>query len=205
MVSAVLDGRKTVTRRTGATWATVQLGTRLWVREAWNVRGLAYGMRPRDAARIAASDAWVYRTTPPERWIGGWKPRPPREEAQAQGRGEGPPDAAEPEVSLVESADPSVYRRPWWAVAAAVARIGWDVAVLDSDAVGQIRRDPDKRRAGRLVRIVRLGVARVYWPDSPTAALVERVMPPNLFPNTGGRLSRILIRRLERWPLVETT
>lgn len=35
MVAAILDGRKTVTRRVGKTWATVQPGTRLWVREAW--------------------------------------------------------------------------------------------------------------------------------------------------------------------------
>lgn len=34
MVQAILDGRKTVTRRVGMTWATVQPGTRLWVREA---------------------------------------------------------------------------------------------------------------------------------------------------------------------------
>lgn len=74
MAKAILEGRKTVTRRVGPTWAAVQPGTRLWVREAWNVRGLAWGMRPRDAARIAAPDAWVYRSTPPERWSGGWKP-----------------------------------------------------------------------------------------------------------------------------------
>jgi hypothetical protein len=34
MVKAILDGRKTVTRRIGPTWAGVQPGTRLWVREA---------------------------------------------------------------------------------------------------------------------------------------------------------------------------
>ncbi len=34
MVQAILDGRKTVTRRVGKTWAAVQPGTRLWVREA---------------------------------------------------------------------------------------------------------------------------------------------------------------------------
>ena len=34
MVAAILDGRKDVTRRVGPTWAGVQPGTRLWVREA---------------------------------------------------------------------------------------------------------------------------------------------------------------------------
>lgn len=34
MVAAILDGRKTVTRRIGPTWARVQPGDRLWVREA---------------------------------------------------------------------------------------------------------------------------------------------------------------------------
>lgn len=34
MVRAILDGRKTVTRRTGPTWAKVRPGDRLWVREA---------------------------------------------------------------------------------------------------------------------------------------------------------------------------
>lgn len=34
MVRAILDGRKDVTRRVGPTWAKVQPGDRLWVREA---------------------------------------------------------------------------------------------------------------------------------------------------------------------------
>lgn len=49
-------------------------GDRLWVREAWNVRGLAWGMKPRDAARIAASKAWVYRAGDESGWQHGWKP-----------------------------------------------------------------------------------------------------------------------------------
>lgn len=35
MVRAILDGRKTVTRRVGKTWAKVQPGDVLWVRETW--------------------------------------------------------------------------------------------------------------------------------------------------------------------------
>jgi hypothetical protein len=35
MVRAILDGRKTVTRRTGKTWARVKSGDVLWVRECW--------------------------------------------------------------------------------------------------------------------------------------------------------------------------
>ena len=35
MVRAILEGRKTVTRRVGPTWARPRPGDRLWVREAW--------------------------------------------------------------------------------------------------------------------------------------------------------------------------
>lgn len=35
MVAAILAGTKTVTRRTGSTWGSVQPGARLWVRESW--------------------------------------------------------------------------------------------------------------------------------------------------------------------------
>jgi hypothetical protein len=48
-------------------------GDRLWVREAWNVRGLAFGKRPSVAAKIAAPGAWRYRATDVD-WQHGWKP-----------------------------------------------------------------------------------------------------------------------------------
>lgn len=35
MVQAIIDGRKTVTRRASDRWATVEPGTLLWVRECW--------------------------------------------------------------------------------------------------------------------------------------------------------------------------
>jgi hypothetical protein len=46
MCRAVLDGRKDVTRRVGPTWAKVQPGTRLWVREAWRVHEAFDSKRP---------------------------------------------------------------------------------------------------------------------------------------------------------------
>lgn len=49
-------------------------GDRLWVREAWNVRGLAWGKRPSEAARIASREAWQYRATDDGSWKHGWKP-----------------------------------------------------------------------------------------------------------------------------------
>jgi len=49
-------------------------GDWLWVREAWNVRGLAWGMKPREAAKIASRDAWVYRAGDKSGWQHGWRP-----------------------------------------------------------------------------------------------------------------------------------
>lgn len=48
-------------------------GDRLWVREAWNVRGLMWGEKPSRAALYASDDAWVYAATPPDRWSGRWR------------------------------------------------------------------------------------------------------------------------------------
>lgn len=51
-------------------------GDRLWVREAWQVRGLAWGAKPRDT-KIASKDAFHYRATDNGAWKtywGGWRP-----------------------------------------------------------------------------------------------------------------------------------
>lgn len=39
LVRAIFEGRKTVTRRVGQTWAGVQPGRRLWVRECFRLQG----------------------------------------------------------------------------------------------------------------------------------------------------------------------
>lgn len=49
-----------------------RVGDRLWVREAWHVRGLCWSMSVK-ASRAAAPGAFVYRATPPDGWIGGWR------------------------------------------------------------------------------------------------------------------------------------
>lgn len=49
-------------------------GDRLWVREAWNVRGLGFGMKPRHAALIAAPNAWRYQADDTTGWQHGWRP-----------------------------------------------------------------------------------------------------------------------------------
>lgn len=49
----------------------------LWVRETWNMRGLAFGMKPRDGARMAAKSAFYYRADDNGKWRpewGGWRP-----------------------------------------------------------------------------------------------------------------------------------
>ena len=48
-------------------------GERLWVRERWNVSGLAFGKRPSLAAKIASRQAWKYYATD-KQWQHGWKP-----------------------------------------------------------------------------------------------------------------------------------
>jgi len=48
-------------------------GDRLWVRESWNVSGLAFGMRPSEAAKVASPKAWRYAATD-RSWKHGWKP-----------------------------------------------------------------------------------------------------------------------------------
>lgn len=117
MVRALLDGRKTMTRRLIRTdergrcvrgryaafmrdgigmvwrpyggsdevampsdhmWEMVGYapGDRLWVRETWQVRGLAFG-RPISETRIAAPSAWHYRATDDGAWKaywGKWRP-----------------------------------------------------------------------------------------------------------------------------------
>lgn len=104
MVLAILAGRKTVTRRIVNPRLYIEVdpvegpivgqgdprfgelatdlakspygraGDRLWVREAWNVRGLAWGMRPREAAKIASKEAWKYAATDDGSWQHGWRP-----------------------------------------------------------------------------------------------------------------------------------
>lgn len=49
-------------------------GDRLWVRETWAVRGLAHGMKPSQAAKIASPDAWRYAADDTTGWQHGWKP-----------------------------------------------------------------------------------------------------------------------------------
>lgn len=67
--------------------------------------------------------------------------------------------------------------------------------------VGQLRRDPDPRMGQRVVRVVALDVAPVGEVGSvllrggDLAAMVE--------PVSGGRRSRVLLRRLERWEVVD--
>ncbi len=51
-----------------------QTGDRLWVRETWAVRGLAWGMKPSQAAKIASPDAWRYAADDATGWQHGWKP-----------------------------------------------------------------------------------------------------------------------------------
>lgn len=46
---------------------------RLWVREAFNVRGLAWGMPLKDGAKIASREAWRYAATDDGSWTHGWK------------------------------------------------------------------------------------------------------------------------------------
>lgn len=78
MVRALLDGRKTVTRRTSAVWAKRQAGDLLWVRETFTVACPHYDAagypgdgRPRDP--LTDDQPWAYyRATDdgvvPERW-----------------------------------------------------------------------------------------------------------------------------------------
>ncbi len=51
-----------------------QPGDRLWVRETWAVSGLAFGMKPSRAAKIAAPSAWRYAADDTTGWSHGWKP-----------------------------------------------------------------------------------------------------------------------------------
>jgi hypothetical protein len=51
-----------------------QPGDRLWVRETWAVRGLAWGMKPSQAAKIASPAAWRYAADDATGWQHGWKP-----------------------------------------------------------------------------------------------------------------------------------
>lgn len=42
LVRAILDGRKTQTRRLGDLWRKVEVGDRMWVRETWNTESFVY-------------------------------------------------------------------------------------------------------------------------------------------------------------------
>jgi hypothetical protein len=56
MVAAILDGSKTVTRRTGATWAKTEPGDHLWVRERWRAPKHVGSLSPTEIA-FRARDA----------------------------------------------------------------------------------------------------------------------------------------------------
>lgn len=60
-----------------------EVGDTLWVREAWNVSGMSFGFKPKDAALFASKDAWKYRATDTG-WQHGWRPsiHMPREAAR---------------------------------------------------------------------------------------------------------------------------
>lgn len=61
--------------------------------------------------------------------------------------------------------------------------------------VGQLRRDPDKRMFGRVVRVVEVGVCGVYEREAGVSALCE--------PRHGGLRTRIRLVRLEKWEVVQ--
>lgn len=69
MVVAIRASRKCVTRRVGPTWSRVQVGDRLWVREAWRTEELESGL---DGIRYRADDefrAVADHPDPAERWV----------------------------------------------------------------------------------------------------------------------------------------
>ena len=72
MVSAILDGRKTVTRRVGPTWACCQAGDRLWVREA---HALVDGPCWSGLPCVEGPDGqWAYYRTGFDRTAPRWRP-----------------------------------------------------------------------------------------------------------------------------------
>jgi len=100
MVRAILENRKTQTRRVVKCpiWMTKEVdmlnpasphhygdvstikpcpygqpGDHLWVRESWNVSGLAFLRKPRETA-FAAPSAWKYQATDDGSWQRGWRP-----------------------------------------------------------------------------------------------------------------------------------
>lgn len=76
MVRAILDGRKTVTRRVGPTWARVRAGDRLWVREAHALLWV-HGDGPPDVESPDLRDDYYveYRADgSPGRYPGNWPP-----------------------------------------------------------------------------------------------------------------------------------
>ena len=58
-----------------AEWAQKpwNVGDVLYVRETWHVRGACWSL-PISASKAATPDAFVYAATPPEKWVGGWRP-----------------------------------------------------------------------------------------------------------------------------------
>lgn len=95
MVRAILGGQKTVTRRTGPTWAGVQPGTVLWVREChaiarknywhdWEVDRDPDVDEPEQPTCMEAEEVY-YRATPRvglRRWVGPTAPAPDDSQGQ---------------------------------------------------------------------------------------------------------------------------
>lgn len=75
MVQAILDGRKTVTRRVGKTWAAVQPGRVLWVKEAYRTWTEDYWDDAEDDDGVdeySKAELVAYRATPRvgrRRWL----------------------------------------------------------------------------------------------------------------------------------------
>jgi hypothetical protein len=70
MAEAIAAGRKTVTRRVGATWSEVKAGDRLWGREQWRAPAICDALSP-TAIGERALDAGYSRPAAPIWWSDG--------------------------------------------------------------------------------------------------------------------------------------